>query len=165
MHESINIKIDITNIVTPVNVFFNVFDIPLKSKFEFIDFAIDKQIEMLIIGYIKVNINLSVMAMKSKNDEVTTPLLVMLPVIINKVAISGANDSIILQRDSIKSLVNADKLVHMLNDVNATNRDVAKEKELEEIIDKLSPFNNDEISMIIIRKPRLLKDDSKPMKT
>ena len=130
MHDSINIKIDITNIVTPVKVFFNVLDIPLKSKFELMDFAIEKHIQRLITGYIKANINFSVIAMISKKEVVTTLLLVMLPVIINIVAISGAKDSIILQSESIKSLVIDDKTVHMLKDVNATKREVAKEKEL-----------------------------------
>ena len=97
LHDKTNIKIDITNTVTPVKVFFNIFEKPLKSKYPPRDFIMEKHIQILTIGNIKDTKNFSIKDIYNNNEALAMPPLVTLPVKTYKVAIKGAKHSIVLQ--------------------------------------------------------------------
>lgn len=96
LQDNTNIKMDITKTVTPVNVFFNVFEIPLKSYCLLKDLIIVKQMQMFTIGSINITKKFSIIDINNTNDAFAIPPLVILPVIIYNVAIKGAKLSIIL---------------------------------------------------------------------
>lgn len=98
LHDRTNINTDIMKTVTPVKVFFSVFEMPLKSYCQPKDLMIAKPIHMLTIGSIKANKNLSTTDIKRTNEAFAIPPLVIFPVIIYNVAIKGAKHSIILHR-------------------------------------------------------------------
>ena len=96
LHDNTNINIDITKTVTPVNVFFNIFDNPLKSKYPPSDFIIEKHIHMLMIGNIKDTKNFSTIEIKRISEALAIPPLVTFPVNMYNDVISGAKHSITL---------------------------------------------------------------------
>ena len=99
LQDKTNINTDITKTVTPVNVFFSVFDIPLKSFCKTKDLIIAKQMHTLTIGSIKATKKFSTIEINSTNDAFAIPPLVIFPVITYNVAIKGAKASIIFARE------------------------------------------------------------------
>ena len=98
LHDKTNINIDITKTVTPVNVFFNVLDIPLKSKNPPFDLMIEKQIHIFAIGSINFIKKFSIKEINKTNEELAIVPLVTFPVKIYSVAINGAKHSIVSLR-------------------------------------------------------------------
>lgn len=76
-----NINTDIINTVTPVKVFFNIFDIPLKSKFLQSDFIMEKHKQIFTMGSIKIIKNCSTADINNENEALAIPPLVKFPVI------------------------------------------------------------------------------------
>ena len=97
LYENTNIKIDIKNTVTEVNVFLTVFDIPLKSHPP-IDFIQEKAMHIFVSGNRKTTIISSITEINSSIEPFVIVAPVTFPLKIISEAITGAKALITLHK-------------------------------------------------------------------
>ena len=113
-------KIDIVKTITPVKVFFKIFEIPLKSIVPLIDFIIEKHKQILTIGKSPISKKFSISEINKSTDVAETDADVIFPLNIYIIAIIGAKAVIKLQHNCIYAVACFARVLHTLKTVIAT---------------------------------------------
>lgn len=141
LYDNTNIKIDITNTVTEVNVFFTVFEMPEKSHVFPQARTQDKESKTLINGSIDDIKKISTREIKSIIDVAVTVALLMLPLIMSIAVIIGVNVFITPQRIFMYEVTRLASETQVLKTHNAMQQ--------EEQIEKTEPkFDVKELAVI-----------------